>query len=166
MNATLTVLLAITCAGAAIDVRARRIPNLLTGAAALAAIALHAPLGVTAVMVSLATMLLAFVVGSVAFSAGWLGGGDVKLIAACCGLVGSSGAVWLVLEILLAGAIVVLVSAAARGRLLAVVRSTTAIATRGAAPVENHTVPYAVAIFAGSIVYAVSTVTPALRFPL
>ena len=163
MNAELIVLLVAVCAAAAIDVRTRKIPNLLTGAAVFAAIVLHAPEGITSVLAVLATMLVVFLAGSVAFSAGWLGGGDVKLIAASCGLVGSNGATWLVLDILLAGAVVALVTAAARGRLVALVRSTAAIATHGA-PVEKHTVPYAVAIAAGSIVYVASTLAPALRF--
>ena len=58
-------------------------------------------------------MLAAFVVGSLAFSAGWFGGGDVKLIAAACGLVSFPGAVSLVLYVLAAGALLAL--AVARG---------------------------------------------------
>jgi prepilin peptidase CpaA len=165
MNAALGVLLAVTCVAAAIDVRTRRIPNLLTGGAACAVILVHAPNGIGAVTISLATMLVAFLAGSLAFSAGWFGGGDVKLIAAACGLVGAAAAMWLILDILLAGFVLVLISAAARGRLIAVIRSTAALAAHGAAADERHAVPYAVAIAAGSIVYTVSAVTPALRFP-
>lgn len=163
MTIQLGVLLAVTSIAAATDVRARRIPNLLTALAAVAALALHAPDGPIAIGLTLAAMAIAFLAGSAAFSAGWLGGGDVKLIAACCGLVGFGGASWLVLDILVCGAALVLVSAVARGRLGAVVRSTAAIAAYRAQPVGGHTVPYAVAIAAGSIAYVILAVAPSLR---
>jgi prepilin peptidase CpaA len=159
------VLLVVTCAAAAIDVRTRRIPNALTGAAALAALAVHLPDGALAVLISLAALAAAFVAGSLAFSAGWFGGGDVKLIAAACGLVGFPGAVFLVLYVLAAGALLALAVAAARGRLVALVRSTAAVAANGA-PVERTKLPYGVAIAAGSFVFAATTLVPALRLPL
>jgi Flp pilus assembly protein protease CpaA len=88
----------------------------------------------------------------------------VKLIAAACGLVGGIAAISLVLDILAAGAVLALVTAAFRGRLVALVRSAVAVASHGA-PAEKNTLPYAVAIAAGSIVYTVSTLVPVLRFP-
>jgi prepilin peptidase CpaA len=162
MTLALAVLLAVTLAAAATDVRKRRIPNALTGGAAVTALALAAPNGVVALLVCVATMCTAFAVGSLAFSAGWFGGGDVKLIAASCGLAGFPGAVSLVLEILVCGAFLALVTAALSGRLGALVRSTAGVATRGAAT-ERTLLPYGVAIAAGSIVYAFSALVPALR---
>jgi len=164
MSAATIVLVAATCAAAAVDVRTRKIPNGLTAATALLALAVHVPEGIAPVLIALATMVLAFLAGSVAFSAGWFGGGDVKLIAACCGVIGGIAALSLVLDILAAGAVLALVTAAFRGRLVALVRSTAAVAAHGA-PVEKNTLPYAVAIAAGSIVYTVSTLVPVLRFP-
>jgi prepilin peptidase CpaA len=152
MTAATIVLLLVTAAAAVTDVRTRRIPNVLTGFAALAAIALSAFGGPSAVLTCIVVMIAAFVAGSVAFSAGWLGGGDVKLIAGCCGFAGFPGAVSLVLSILIAGAVLALVTAAARGRLVALVRSTAAVAARGA-PVAEVPLPYAVAIAGGSIAY-------------
>jgi len=162
---TAIVLLLVTCAAAAIDVRTRRIPNALTGAAALAALALHLPAGPLAVALALGAMLAAFAIGSVAFAAGWFGGGDVKLLAACCGLASFPGSVSLVLYVLVAGMLLALVTAAMSGRLVALVRSTAAVAMHGA-PVEKNTLPYGVAIAAGSFAYAVSTFVPALRLPV
>jgi prepilin peptidase CpaA len=159
------VLLLVTCAAAAIDVRTRRIPNALTGAAALAALALHLPAGPLAVAVALGAMIAAFAIGSVAFSAGWFGGGDVKLLAACCGLASFPGSISLVLYVLVAGMLLALITAAKNGRLVALVRSTTAVAMHGA-PVESTTLPYGVAIAAGSVTYALSTIVPALRLPV
>jgi Flp pilus assembly protein protease CpaA len=163
MTPAAIVLILVTCAAAALDLRTRRIPNALTGAAALAAVAVHLPAGPLAAGLSIAAMVAAFALGSLAFSAGWFGGGDVKLVAVCCGLAGAAGATWLVLDILVAGAMLACVTAAARGRLAALVRSTAAVATHGA-PLENtNTLPYAVAIAAGSIAYVASTTVQALR---
>ena len=162
MTAAVAVLLIATLAAAVTDVRVRRIPNVLTGGAAVAALVLHAPAGIIPELTCIAAMCAAFALGSVAFSAGWFGGGDVKLIAACCGLAGLPGAVALVLYILVCGALLALVTAVLSGRLVALVRSTASVAARGGAS-ERTLLPYGVAIAAGSIVYALSTLVPALR---
>ncbi len=162
MTAATAVLLIATLAAAVTDVRSRRIPNWLTGGAAVAALALHAPAGIVAELVCVATLCAAFALGSCAFSAGWFGGGDVKLIAACCGLASMPGAITLVLYILVCGAFLALVTAALSGRLVALVRSTAGVAARGTAT-EKTLLPYGVAIAAGSTVYAISTLVPALR---
>ena len=160
MTVAAIVLILATCAAAAFDVRTRKIPNALSGGAALAAILVHVPAGAAGVALACAAMAAAFLAGSVAFSAGWFGGGDVKLVAACCGLAGLPGAIPLVLDVLVAGAILAVVTALARGRFVALVRSTATVAMHGA-PVEQPALPYAVAIAGGSIAYAVS---PLLRF--
>jgi prepilin peptidase CpaA len=165
MSATAIILVLVTCTAAAIDVRTRKIPNVLTGAAAVAALAVHLPEGPLAVLLSLAAVAVSFLVGSIAFSAGWFGGGDVKLVAVCCGFAGLPGSIALVLYVLIAGAVLAIVNALIRGRFVALVRSTVMVAARGV-PVEATTLPYAVAIAGGSIVYAVSTTVPALRLPL
>jgi prepilin peptidase CpaA len=165
ITVTIAILLVVTFLAAAIDVRTRTIPNALLAPAALAVIAVHAPEGLSVVGLCTATMLVAFIAGTLAFSAGWLGGGDVKLIAVCCGLVGAAGAARLVPDILIAGALLALVSAAARGRLLALVRSAAAVAAFRTAPDRRNALPYAVAIAAGSAAYAISVFTAALRFP-
>ena len=72
----------------------------------------------------------------------------------------------LVLYVLVAGALLALASAAARGRLVALAYTTAALALRGAPREGTMLVPYGVAIAAGSFVYALSTVVPALRLPL
>jgi prepilin peptidase CpaA len=166
VTAAAIVLLLVTCAAAAIDVRTRRIPNLLTGAAALAALAVHVPAGPIAVVTALGAMIAAFVFASIAFSAGWFGGGDVKLIAACCGFASFPGSIALVLYVLVAGALLALVTAAVRGRLVALVHSTAALTTRGARLENTMLLPYGVAIAAGSAAYALSTVVPSLRLPV
>ena len=157
MTIAIGVMLVATLAAAAFDVRTRRIPNFVTFGAAAAALAVHAPEGITPELTSVAAMLVAFVLGSLAFSAGWFGGGDVKLIAACCGLVSLPGAIWLVLDILVAGGALALVAAAFSGRLVALVRSAAVVALNGA-PTERTALPYGIAIAGGSLVFAVSTI--------
>ena len=164
MTLVAVVLLAVTLSAAAIDVRVRRIPNALTGAAALAALVLHASEGAIPLLLALAAMCGAFALGTIAFSAGWFGGGDVKLVTAACGLVGLPGAVTLVLEILVCGALLALVEAAVRGRLVALLRSTAVVAMHGT-PIERNALPYGVAIAAGSVAYVVSTSLLPLRLP-
>jgi Flp pilus assembly protein protease CpaA len=165
MNAAAVVLILVTCTAALLDVRTRRIPNALTGIAALAALAVHLSGGPYAVLLALAAMSAAFLIASLAFTAGWFGGGDVKLIAVCCGLAGSSGALALVLYVLAAGAVLAVVSALARGRLVALLRSTAAVAAHGA-PAQAASLPYALAIAGGSITYVASSIIPVLRLPL
>jgi prepilin peptidase CpaA len=165
MDAATIALLGFSAAAAVTDLRTRRIPNALTGAAALAALALHLPAGPLAVALALGAMTAAFAIGSVAFTAGWFGGGDVKLLAACCGLASFPGSISLVLYVLVAGMLLAFVTAAMSGRLVALVRSTAAVAMHGA-PVEKNTLPYGVAIAAGTFAYALSTIVPALRLPV
>lgn len=166
MSVGLIVLVTGTVAGAAVDLRRRRIPNGLTAAMALAAIAVHSLDGLPVLLVVLAVMLASFALGTLAFSAGWFGGGDVKLIAAACGLVTYPGCVWLVLSILIAGAVLALAQAARQRRLVDLLRSAAALPLSGAAPATRTLIPYGVAIAGGSIVYAAATLLPALRLPV
>jgi prepilin peptidase CpaA len=159
------LLLAATLSAAAIDVRTRRIPNALTGALALAAIGVNVTHGAGAVLVAIAAMLVAFALGTVVFNLGWFGGGDVKLVAAACGLVSYPNCIALVAYILATGALVALITAAVNGRLVALVRSTMAVAAHGA-PTESSKLPYGVAIAGGSAVYALSLLLPGLRLSL
>ena len=166
MTLASVLLVAATFAAAAIDVRRRRIPNALTGTLAFAGIALHVPQGLVPTLAAIAAMLIVFLAGSFAFSAGWFGGGDVKLIAACCGLVGYPGSVALVLEILLAGAFLSLITAALRGHLFELIHSTLNIVRYGSTAQKSGALPYGVAIAAGSLTYALSFFVPLLRMPV
>jgi prepilin peptidase CpaA len=163
MTLAVLVLLVSTLAAAAFDVRTGRIPNALTAAVALAAVALHVPEGVVPLLLAIASLCGAFALGTVAYSAGWFGGGDVKLIAACCGVVGFPGSVTFVLDVLVCGALLALVLAARGGRLGLLLHSTVA-AVRYGEPSERIALPYAVSIAAGSIAYVVSTAVLGLRY--
>jgi prepilin peptidase CpaA len=165
MTLAAILLVIATMAAAAFDVRTGRIPNALTATVAVVAIAIHVPQGVIPLLLAIASLCGAFALAAAAYSAGWFGGGDVKLIAVCCGLVGFPGSVTLVLDVLVCGALLALVLAARRRRLGALLRSTVA-AMRYGEPSERITLPYAVSVAAGSIAYVVSISVLGLRYPV
>lgn len=77
------VLLTLLLAAAWQDLAHRRIPNAIPAAlAGLWLIAALLAIGVTAPLTALGVALGVFLTGFVCWQAGWLGGGDVKLIAA------------------------------------------------------------------------------------
>lgn len=160
------LVIGVTVAGIA-DVRTRRIPNALTGTLAVAAVASSVPFGWWSVFLTIALMSFVFVAGTFAFSLRLFGGGDVKLLVACCGLAGIHGAATLMFYTFLAGGIVAIVEACRARRLSSVLVGTVRIATHGVTPARATTVPYGLAIAIGSIAYALSvSAFPALRFPL
>jgi prepilin peptidase CpaA len=122
------------------DLRSRRIPNGLTFALALAGLALHATQGWAALGLTVATLAGALAVGSIAFGWGWLGGGDVKLLAAGAATLGLG-----------------------TGRLRSVLASVVALlrpfafkGTTAPAPANPMMFPYALAIASGAVAVAVS----------
>ncbi len=105
-------------AGAACDLRWRRIPNRLTGAALLLALLVNALLGgVRGFLSSLAACLVACALFAVMFFMGGMGGGDVKLMAAIAAFAGIGHLTELLLSTALAGGIFALAMAFARGAL-------------------------------------------------
>ncbi len=105
-------------AGAAFDLRWRRIPNKLTAAAALIAFLVNALMGgVRGLLGSLAACLLAGAVFAVMFFLGGMGGGDVKLMAAIAAFAGVGHVTELLLSTALAGGVFALAVALARGAL-------------------------------------------------
>jgi prepilin peptidase CpaA len=156
------------------DLRTRRIPNVLTAALALAALALQATHGWAAFGAALAILALVLVLGSFAFGHHWLGGGDVKLLAAGAAALGFPDAVPFLIYTALGGGVLALVVAIARGRLVPVLRSVASMlrpfAYRGtvaAAPAHPIVLPYAVAIACGAVAVALShTAAPYLKLPL
>jgi prepilin peptidase CpaA len=158
----------------ATDIRARRIPNALTATLALAALALHAMQGVAAFGAALATLVIVLVLGSFAFACKWLGGGDVKLLAAGAAALGFPDAVPFVIYTAIGGGLLALVFAIATGRLRAVLQSVALLlrpfafkGTVAVVPRQAIMLPYAVAIAFGAVAVALShTAAPFLRLPL
>ncbi len=164
---TLLVLVVGAILAAYTDLRTRRISNLLTGAMALAALGLSVPEGITSVATAALVMLVAFIAGTFAFSLGWFGGGDVKLLAACCGFAKFPGAVELVFYTLLAGGAVALIDIARRRQFRSTLFGVYQIAS-GVEPATTSGVPYGVAIAGGTCAYALSTLSAFhfLRLPI
>src|SRR5438445_9364994 len=108
------------------DVRTRRIPNRLTGPALLLGIAVHAALQGPA---GAGNALLGAVVAGGLLLPGWfsgfMGAGDVKLMAAVGAWLGYPQGMWAALFALIAGGVMALVVAARRGVLVAAIRSST-----------------------------------------
>jgi prepilin peptidase CpaA len=83
MSSIASFLLAILLAVAAVqDVRSRRIPNWLVAGTALLALASLASVSPANVPSHLGVALAVLAAGMVVWRCGWLGGGDVKLVAA------------------------------------------------------------------------------------
>lgn len=113
-----TAAIVIAIVAAIWDLRTRRIPNILTFGAALAAIVAHGYSGgafgagwaVTGWLVGVAFFLPIFALGG-------MGAGDVKLLAALGAWLGPGAAVWVALFSLLAGGVLGLVVALSYGYL-------------------------------------------------
>jgi prepilin peptidase CpaA len=120
-----TVIAALTCAGAgaAIDLRCRRIPNLLTVPAAGLAILLSLTHGVEQ---SVTSALLGLALGGLLMLPGYIwggtGGGDVKLLAAVGAFLGPGLVMRTFLYSAVAGGVLAVGVALSRGRLGATVR--------------------------------------------
>jgi prepilin peptidase CpaA len=176
MNITLATWLVLgACAIAvATDLRSRRIPNVLTAALAVAALGLHATSGLAGFGVALATLVGVLFLGLVAFSFGWLGGGDVKLLAAGAAALGFPDALPFLVYTAIGGGVLALVFAAVTGRLGTVLRSVALIVrpfaykgTTPVAPTDPIMLPYAIAIAFGAVAVALShSAAPFLRLPL
>ncbi len=149
-------------AAAAIDVRTRRVPNVLNALLASVGLALAVTglsgLSVGAALaglgVGLALMLPAFIFGA-------MGAGDVKLFAAMGTLVGPTHILRAFVFTAIAGGMLAIAVAAMRGRLQqTLARTGTLVATGGSnaaaikAPSENNRFPYAPAIAVGCVIAA------------
>ena len=174
MSIAIWLVLGACAIAVATDVSTRRIPNLLTAALAVAALAIHATMGWSALGISALTLVGVLLLGFVAFSFGWLGGGDVKLLAAGAAALGLPDAVPFLIYTAFAGGILALLFAIATGRLRSVIASVVGVlrpfafkGTVAVAPSSPITLPYAVAIASGAAAVALShSAAPFLRLPL
>ncbi len=155
----LTVLLA---ASVAIDVRHYRIPNWLSLGGCLVALAMHFALaGVDGLLAAGGGLLIMLLCTLPFFALAWLGGGDVKLIAAVGAFVTMDLALPVLFGIFGAGLITALVALARQGVLVRALKRYWAMLSlagvaRGRAYIgptaaEQITVPYAIAIALGTV---------------
>jgi prepilin peptidase CpaA len=156
------------------DMRWRRIPNVLSATLAVAALGLSAMQGIWAVLISLGLMAAVIALGLFAFSLGWLGGGDVKFMAAIAGAFGFPDALSFVLYTSVSGGILALVTLGLTGRLVSGFRNVAAMlrplvyqGTATVAPRSSVMLPYACAIALGALSVVLShSIAPFLRLRL
>lgn len=172
MPVIISIILLVAAATAAVcDLSTGKIPNWLTYSLAGLAFVVHSALGPFAGMLSLIVMIAVLAASLPVFSCGWLRGGDVKMMVACCGLVSYELCVTFLLWTMFCGGILALVVAWRYGTLKQSFQSVGAAVhplLRGVVPKElpftTNRIPYGVAIFGGALLTALAmTVVPALR---
>jgi len=174
MSLAIWLVLAACAVAVVTDVRARRIPNLLTASLAVAALAIHAREGWQSFLIAVAIMAGVTLLGFIAFSFGWLGGGDVKLLAAGAAALGAGDTLAFLFYTSIGGGLLAVLFALVTGRLGVVFGSVSKIVrplvykgTVAVAPTKPIMLPYAVAIAFGAGAVALShTAAPFLRLPL
>ena len=160
-----TVVLAVGFVACVSDVRSRRIPNVLTFGAAVAAFIVH---GLTGGASGLLGSAGGWFTGTLLFLPffllGGMGAGDVKLLAALGAWLGPRETCWLAVYSAIAGGVIGVVVALAQGYLGTALRNVRAMVsywqTVGFRPVPELTlanakgprIAYAVPIFAGTLV--------------
>jgi prepilin peptidase CpaA len=149
------ILAAAAVVAAASDVRARRIPNALTGALAIVGITVAGTTGGFAgAGTALAILAVLLAAGTYAFARGWFGGGDIKLLAAgCCGLGPALAADFLIYTALCGGLLSLYALATSQ-------RMVTSLITRQL-PQTGERLPYAVAAAGGALSLWVALLCPA-----
>jgi prepilin peptidase CpaA len=152
----------LTVVATLLDLRSRTIPNLLTGPALLLGLAAHLLAGgPVAGWHALLGCLLAGGLLLPGWMMGWMGAGDVKLMAAIGAWMGTvEGSLFAVLFSLIAGGFVAIAVAARKGILLRTMKNAAlllpkaaaGVATSGPPPSTSGVyVPKAIAFLAGSL---------------
>jgi prepilin peptidase CpaA len=159
------IILAIGLAACVVDVRTRRIPNVLTFGAALGGFLLQvATGGLDGALTSAGGWLVGALLFLPFFLLGGMGGGDAKLLAALGAWLGPRDTLWLAAYSAIAGGVLGVIVALTHGYLRTAVRNVFAMLaywrTVGIQPVPNLTLDsaktprlaYAIPIFAGTVV--------------
>jgi prepilin peptidase CpaA len=140
-------------AAAAFDVRTRRIPNAFPLVLAVLGIAAAAAGGVQSMLWCLVSMVLIVVIGAQFHARGFVGGGDIKLLAGGAAVVGPAGLFPFFTVFALAGGVMAVAMALQQRRLFATIRNmSVAVAVPGAGFVvstEHRPMPYGVAMAFG-----------------
>jgi len=114
----------ISLAACVTDVKERRIPNVLTFGATIAALVFHLIYeGQAGLMIGLGGWFIGLLLFFPFFALGGMGAGDVKLLAALGAWVGPREAFWLAIYTSLAGGVIGVAVALARGYLLTALRN-------------------------------------------
>ena len=118
MPAIAYIVIAIAGSAALVDLRTRRIPNVLTFGAALAALVFHIAMrGLPGASTAIGGWAVAAALFFAPFALGGMGAGDVKLVAALGAWLGPYDALWLCAYSAIAGGAIALIAAIATGYL-------------------------------------------------
>lgn len=164
MQSTLvtSVLVALLVAAAALDLRTRRIPNVLTVSGIMIALALRSAFGAGAMVDGLQSAGLALVIVLPFFMLGALGGGDLKLLVAVGAFMEPFQFVLALLATAVVGGVLAVGESIRRGAIRPLLSNTAGLATHVATGGRmGHrsaigrpgavTVPYGLAIAIGSL---------------
>jgi prepilin peptidase CpaA len=164
------MLVAVSLVAAYTDLARRRISNVLTFGLAAVALGLSCAHGAIAFALMLGTYLALLAVGTIPFSRGWIGGGDVKLLAAGAVCAGWPGLASLLLVTSVAGGVLAVIELARARRLhFALMQLATAVYVGGLGrgvilEPERRRLPYALAILTGALyLLASETIAPWLQ---
>jgi prepilin peptidase CpaA len=151
-------------AGSVFDVKSRRVPNFITGPAFLLGLSIHLVHGGwRELLSSLAAGLICGIVFLVFYLAGGMGAGDVKLITAVGCIAGLSHVAYILSLTAIAGGVMAVALALAKGRLQQTLMNVAALASHhrqeGLQPhpdlnisnAQTLRLPYALAIAGGCI---------------
>jgi len=149
---------------AAIDLRIRRVPNVLTAAIALVGLGLAAMgLGRVGIWLALAGCLVGLALMLPGYLIGAMGGGDVKLLAAVGTLLGPGATLRAFVASAIAGGLIAIVVAWRRGRFAATIAGTAVLMTSVGSRIDeindtgrDNRFAYAPAIAVGVIVAALA----------
>jgi prepilin peptidase CpaA len=149
------------------DVRTRRIPNVLTGPMVVIALIVHAFQGLWPFATCVAVIAILTIGGTLLYSRGGIGAGDIKLAIAGSAMVSYPLCVPFLLYTAIAGGMLALVFLAMRANGRAVLSRAVYMTLAGAPGIANDNrekLPYAVAFALGAILIALSqNVAPFLR---
>jgi prepilin peptidase CpaA len=159
MTTELSLFLFVCLIACVTDTRSRRIPNVLTYGAIAVAITFAAFRGPLLFTEALGAALLTLLIGSILLALGWLGGGDIKLLAAGAATIGFPSFALVLAYIAIAGGLFAAVTAWRDGRLRTVITHLVYSILGKSAIVADpraRRVPYALAICVGTCYYAAS----------
>jgi prepilin peptidase CpaA len=161
INTVQMVVIAAATTAAVIDLRTRRVPNVLTLSTAVVGLGL-AISGISGIglVAAAAGCLVGFSLMLPGFLIGATGGGDVKLLAAIGTLLGPSATLRAFVATAIAGGVVAIVVAMRRGGFMSMLAGTSALVLSGGSNLaelreaHDHRFAYAPAIAIGAIAAA------------
>jgi prepilin peptidase CpaA len=155
------VVIAAATTAAIIDLRTRRVPNVLTLSTALVGLGLAmSGMSRVSLMASAGGCLVGFALMLPGFLIGATGGGDVKLLAAVGTLLGPAATLRAFVATAIAGGLIAIVVALRRGGFMSMLAGTSALVLSGGSNLaelretHDHRFAYAPAIAIGAIVAA------------